>query len=45
MEEVTPFTRKELLEWSVNEFKFEMRYTAWKNHTDKKYNEIINRKK
>ena len=40
LEEVTPFRRSELLEWSIAEFKYELRYWAWKNHTDKKYSEI-----
>lgn len=45
MEKSTPFTRKELLDWSVMEFKFNMRYIAWKNHTDEKYEKIVNSKK
>jgi len=45
MEASTPFTRKELLEWSVMEFKFNMKYIAWKNHTEEKYQEIMNKKK
>ena len=43
LEEVTPFKREELLAWSIAEFKFELRYWAWKNHVDKKYSEIQSR--
>lgn len=45
MEEVTPFTRKELLEWPLQEFKHNLRYIAWKNYTDKKYADIMKKKK
>lgn len=45
MEEITPFTRKDILDWSVAEFKYQLRYSAWKSHTDKKYHDIINPKK
>ena len=43
LEEITPFKRSELLEWSIGEFKYELRYWAWKNHTEKKYSEILSR--
>ena len=45
MEKVTPFTRKELLEWTVEEFKYNLRYVAWQNYTDEKYSDIMKRKK
>ena len=45
LEEATPFKRTEILEWPLSAFKFELQYLAWKNHTDKKYHEIINPKK
>lgn len=45
MEEVTPFKRTEILEWSIAEFKHELRYQAWKAHFMKKYQEIMKSKK
>ncbi len=41
MEECTKFKREEILDWTLAEFKFELRYLAWKGHIDKKYNDIM----
>ena len=37
MEEKTPFTRKELLSWSVAEFNYNLTHIAWRSFTDEKY--------
>ena len=44
MEEQTNQSREKLLEWSVMDFKFNLRYIAWRGYTEKKYNEIMNKK-
>ena len=45
MEEVTPFKRTEILEWTVEEFKHNLRYVAWKGWTVEKYEKIMRDKK
>jgi hypothetical protein len=45
LEAVTPFKRTEILEWPLSAFKYELQYLAWKAHVDKKYHDIINKKK
>lgn len=45
MESSTPYKRDELLKWTVNEFKFNLKYLAWKSHMDNKLAEIMKRKK
>lgn len=45
MEKETPYKRSELLEWSVAEFKHNLRYIAWRAHTDKKLAEIMDKKR
>ena len=45
MEKVTPYKRTELLEWTVMEFKHNLRYIAWQNYTDEKYRDIVSNKK
>jgi len=45
MEKVTPFKRTELLEWTVEEFKHNLRYIAWQGYTNDKYEEIMKKKK
>ena len=45
MEKVTPYKRAELLEWTVQEFKHNLRFIAWQNHTDEEYAKIMKRKK
>ena len=45
MEKETPFNRKELLNWSVSEFNFNVVYLSHYNATVKRYQEILNKKK
>ncbi len=45
MEKQTPFTRDQLLEWTVRDFKFNLRYISWKNHIDEEYAKIMRDKK
>ena len=44
MEKATAHKRAELLEWTVMEFKFNLRYIAWQNYTQDKYEEIMKKK-
>lgn len=39
------YKKSEVLDWSVNEFKRELLYLAWEAHVDKKYSEIMMKKK
>lgn len=45
MEKKTPFNRKELLKWSVSEFKYNLLFLSWENHTEAEYNKILEKKK
>lgn len=44
MEKETPFNRKELLEWSVSEFNYNLVYLSHYNATIKRYQEALNKK-
>ena len=43
MEKQTPYKRHELLNWTVAEFMFNLRYISWENETEKKYKEIMSK--
>src|SRR5438309_800558 len=45
MEKVTPYKRTELLEWSVMDFKFNLRYLAWQGWTNEQYQKIMEKKR
>ena len=44
MEEKTGLGMKELLTWSVYEYNHRLEYYAWQAHTQKNYQDIMNRK-
>ena len=45
LEKTTGHKRAELLEWSVAEFKHNLRYLSWQAYTNEKYDEIMRKKK
>ena len=45
MEKQTPYTRDQLLGWTVRDFKFNLRYISWKGHVDEAYAKIMKEKK
>ena len=45
MEKKTPFTRKELLTWTVSEFKHNLLFLSWEQFTENRYLDIIKDKK
>lgn len=45
MEKETPYNRDELERWEIVKFKTNLWYIAWQNFTQKKYSEIIKKKK
>jgi hypothetical protein len=45
MEKNTPFTREAIYRWTVAEFKHNLRYIAWCNEIDRRYGEILEKKR
>lgn len=45
MEKETPFNRNELLKWTVKEFKGNLIYIAWQNAAQKRYQDIVSKRK
>lgn len=45
VEKNTPFTREEILKWTVAEFKHNLRYIAWCNETEQRYGEVLEKKR
>ena len=45
LEKNTAIPRQEIYRWSVAEFKHNLRHIAWSNEVDRRYNEILEKKK